>query len=301
MGDASGDSHGVPDEDGPVTATRASLAAAALLFCCAGPAYSQTWRTLTSSRQLHGESSLTVRVRYGAGRLGIGSAEPGTLYRMELRYDEERFTPVREYDPESATLNLGTRGRGRVRSRSSRSGPQPFMDVELATGVPMNLAIETGASRADLDLGALSLRSLALRTGASETRLRFGRPNPVDCTLLEVTAGAAEFRATGIGNTGCRELRFDGGVGEVVLDFSGDWRRSMDADIEVGIGTLTLRLPRDLGVRIRLDRFLAAFEAAGLARRGGAWYSSNWDRARTRLTLNVEAALGEVTVQWLEP
>jgi predicted membrane protein len=112
-------------------------------------------------------------------------------------------------------------------------------------------------------------------------------------------AGAAEFHVSDIANANCRRVRFQGGVGEVTLDFSGEWRQSMDADVDVSNGSLNLRLPRDVGVVIRLSRFLASFESAGFVKRGRAYYSSNYESARHRLTLDINATIGGVDVAWV--
>ena len=72
------------------------------------PAHGQSWRSVTMSRQTDGEPSIDVRVRFGAGRLSIQPGERGTLYRMHLRYDEESFEPVAEYD--GGRLDLGVEG-----------------------------------------------------------------------------------------------------------------------------------------------------------------------------------------------
>jgi hypothetical protein len=277
-------------------------AAAALAGAAAAPLEAQTWRTVTSARQTQREQSLDVTVTYAAGRFSLSPAAGGTLYRMELRYDEERFIPVREYDASTGSLRLGVRGRDgmRVRMRDrSRREPPPSLDLALTPDVPMALVLELGAAQADVELGGLALHSVRYRTGASETNLRFSRPNSIQCESLRMEAGAAAFRASQLANSNCRNITFDGGVGEVTLDFTGTWRQPVTADIRVGIGTLNLRLPRDVGVSIRLSRFLASFDQAGFTRRGNTWYSGNWDEARQKLTLNVDAAIGGVEVTWV--
>jgi hypothetical protein len=281
------------------------IGAGLLLLAFATTASAQTWRTVSSSRQLHGESELNVSVNYGAGRFTLLPASSGTLYRMDLRYDEERVAPLREFDAASGTLRLGVRsldrGNGvRVSLGDRRRGdPPPTLDIALTRDVPLNLELNLGAVQADVDLTGLSLRSVQFRTGASETRVRFGEPNPVACDELDMQAGAAAFTVTGIANANCRRLTFSGGVGDVTLDFTGEWRQPMAADINVSIGSLNLRIPRDVAVSIRLNRFLASFEQRGFTKRGSTYYSSNWDSARHRLTLDVRAAIGGVDVVWV--
>jgi len=280
--------------------------ATAIALCMAATAQAQTWRTVTSSRQLRGEEALAVNVTYAAGRLTLVPGAPGTLYRMDLRYDEDVFAPVRAFDPEGGTLRLGVRSVGRQRGavrvslgERRRGENLSTIDLALTPDIPLDLTVELGAAAADVDLGGLALRSLHYRTGASQSRLTFDRPNRVPCTAMRLEAGAAAFRVSGIANAGCRRFTFAGGVGEVVLDFSGEWRGAMDADVRVSIGELTLRIPDDVGVALRLNRFLASFERAGFEKHGNMYYSANFASARHRLTLDVTATIGGVNVEWV--
>jgi hypothetical protein len=121
----------------------------------------------------------------------------------------------------------------------------------------------------------------------------------VSCEALVIEAGAAQVRVSGLGNSNCTRLEVHGGVGELHLDFTGRWRQGMTADVNVGIGALRLRLPSDVGVSLKLTRFLASFEAPGFVRRADTWYSENWATARQRLALRVNASLGGVDVAWV--
>lgn len=277
-------------------------AIAALLLACAGALQAQTWRTVTSSRQLRGEDALAVELSYAAGRLHVAPGTPATLYRMELRYDEESFAPVREFDAAAGTLRLGVRSLGRERGMrvslgDRRRGEEPStLDVTLTPAIPLDLTVRLGAAEAEVELGGLSIRSLSYRTGASQSRLSFGAPNPLACESMRLEAGAASFHVTGLANANCRRLEVNGGMGEVVLDFTGSWQGPLDASVRLSIGELTVRVPRDVGIAIRLSRFLASFEEAGFVKRGGVFYSSNFDRARHRLQLDVNAAIGGINV-----
>ena len=284
--------------------SQATIGALTALLSFAAPLSAQSWRTLTSARQLHGERDLNVEIRYGAGRFSLTPGNEGELYRMEMRYDEDKFSPVREYDADARTLRLGVRSREgqgvRVSLGDRRNEPPPNLDISLSPDIAMALDLELGAVMADIDLGGLAIRRAHLETGASQTHLRFGEPNPVPCEVLEIQAGAAEFHATGLANANCSRITFSGGVGEMNLDFGGTWRRSQSASIEVGLGALNLRLPRDVGVSVKLNRFLASFDSAGFTRRGNTWYSANYDSARYRLTLDINASLGGIDVAWID-
>jgi len=276
-----------------------ALLLAAALVAAAVPLRAQTWRNLTSSRQRHGETSLAVDVSYAVGEFRLAAAPEGTLYRMDLRYDEDRFTPVRAYDPDEGRLVLGIRGPARGVNLGWRDGEQlPSLDVSLSPDVPLALNLDLGAVRSDVDLGGLLLTRLRYRTGASETELRFSSPNAGDCDELRLEAGAAAFRAWSLGNANCRRVSFEGGVGEVTLDLTGSWRGEMAVDLRVAMGSLTLMLPRDAGVAVRMSRFLASFQRTGFVKRGEVLYSSGYDTATRYLTIDVQATFGSVDVVW---
>jgi len=244
-----------------------------------------------------------VHVQYGAGRFRLSPGTSAELYRMELRYDEDKFVPLREYDLSTGNLSLGVRSREGQGMRVSlgdrpRDGVVPSFNLALNPDIPLALDMELGAVEADVELGGLALRRISYRTGASETRLRFGRPNPVACDEMEMQAGAAQFRADDLANANCARVSFRGGVGDVTLDFGGTWRRSVTADVNVGIGSLHLQLPQDVAVVVQLNRFLASFNPAGFEKRGNMYYSANFNSARYRLTLNVNASIGGVDVAW---
>jgi hypothetical protein len=265
----------------------------------AGPAEAQTWRTMTSARQVTDRSPLDVHLQYGAGELKVAPAEDRMLYRMELRYDEEAFTPVAEFDQGSRALRLGVTSReARRRGINVREGSRA--EVRLAKGVPLDLQLEFGAGKAELDLGGLSLRRLSLSTGASETRVGFDVANPIAAERVSIEAGAADLQIIGLGNVGAERIAFQGGVGATVLDFRGRWTRSAEASVQMGLGSVVLRFPRGLGVRLNRSSFLASFDPEGLTRQGNSYYSADWETAAHRLTIDVSAAFGSIQVEWLD-
>jgi hypothetical protein len=68
----------------------------------------------------------------------------------------------------------------------------------------------------------------------------------------------------------------------------------------MGLGSLTLRVPRGLGVRVDREGFLAGFDGEGLIKRGSVYYSENYESARHHLNVDLEAALGSVRVVWVD-
>lgn len=271
---------------------RALFVAAALLIPAA--AQGQEWETVSSSRRLAGEDALRVQVEYGAGTLALGPGATGTLYRTNLKYDARSFKPVVDYSNSRLRLGIeGSTGRG----RNIRSGE---LDLRLSPDVPVELELKFGAAEAALELGGMRVRSLDVQTGASKTTLNVSRPNTVRCESAQLVVGAARFEATGLGNLNARQLSMKGGVGEVVLDFTGAWAEDMNARIEMGLGSLTLRVPRTLGLRVNRGGVLTSFDSEGLVKRGNSYYSENWASADRKLSLDLDAAFGSIRVVWVD-
>lgn len=255
-----------------------------------------SWQEFTSARQLDGIEHLDAEVTYGAGTLELAPADGELLYRFEARYDATATRPYADFDAGAGTLSVGIRGRD---DGSGSFGDEAHAAVALAPEVPTSLAVRFGAGHADLELGGLALDEVQVTTGASETELRWSQPNRIEARRVRLESGAASLEATGLGNANAAEFEIRGGVGETTLGFGGDWKRSASATVKMGLGSLTLRLPRSIGVRVTKRGAMTSFDGAGLVKRDGGYYSRNWESAAEKLTLDIDAALGSIDVEWI--
>lgn len=256
----------------------------------------QSWRTLTTSHMIEDNDEIRVFVEYAAGRLKVRAADGNVLYRMNLRYDEEMFEPVSDFSGNRLRLGVESIGRGFNIGRRKQSGE---LDLEFARGIPMDMDLEYGAVRADIDLGGLALTDLDLSTGASQSTIDISEPNSVRMSTARFEIGAAEFEARHLGNLNAERIEIDAGVGEVTLWFNGRWQRDARVSIDMGLGALELRIPEGLGVRLRKDGFLVSLDSEGMVKRGDAYYSLDWEDAERKVTIDLHAAFGSVKVVWI--
>ncbi len=279
------------------------LALAALTLAAGATSVSaQSMRSFSTFRQLHGETRLEADLEYRAGGLRVAPGRTGELYRMSASYDEDRYFPASSYDAARGAVSLGLRpaGDGGLRVISRRQLRQDA-NVAFSPTVDLDLDLTLGAVQADIELGGLSLSALTMQAGASQAVIRFSSPNRSRCRAAEITAGAAELTVLGLGNSRCDRFELEGGMGKVTLDFGGAWTSSTEAEIKMAVGELTLRLPRNAGVRLTLDRFLASFDPAGLVRAGNGFQSPGYQRAQRRLDIRLTTAVGGVRVEWDGP
>jgi hypothetical protein len=214
---------------------------------------------------------------------------------MHLRYDEDAFQPVANF--EDGRLDLGVEGT--KHSFKWRKDNTQEMTLFLAQGVPMDLDLEFGAVRADLDLGGLQMTKLDLSTGASESRVDISLPNQLRMSEASFRVGAADFQVRNLGNLNAENITVDAGVGSVVLDFQGEWQGNAMVSVDMGLGGLELRFPEGLGVKLLKDTFLTSLDSEGLVKRGKAFYSVDWEEAQHQVTVTVDAAFGSIDVVWV--
>ncbi len=267
---------------------------AATLVALPGQLTAQNWRNVTMSRQISGEDHLQVQVSYGAGYFKVRPTdESGLLYSMQLRYDEDAFEPHAEYEGTNLSLGVSSLGKSIHLGKDRSSGE---MDLSLTRNIPMALDLKFGAVQAELDLGGLSLSGLELSTGASESTVDISEPNPLEMRTATFEVGAADFTARDLGNLNAEHIDVSAGVGSVTLWFTGEWKQDASVSIDMGLGSLELRVPEGLGVRLTKNSFLTSLDSEGLVKRGDAYYSLDWERAKRKITIDLDAAFGSVKV-----
>jgi len=269
------------------------------LMLGAADASAQSMRPFSTFRQWHGETRLAARLEYAAGALRVGAGHADELYRMDLSYDEERFVPLSDFDASGGAVTLGVaaEGRGGVRVVSQNQLRQSA-GVAFSPKADLALDVELGAVDGELDLGGLRISELDVSAGASRATVRFSTPNGTRCRSANLRAGAAQLSVLGLGNSRCDRIAFEGGVGKVTLDFGGAWTSNSKVEVTMALGELTLRLPRQVGVSVTLDKFLSSFDPEGLERRGTSYRSSGYEQAARQLDIDISTAGGAVKVEW---
>jgi hypothetical protein len=284
----------------PTTLARTARSATALALGVASllggrPAHAQDWRTLDASRQLADSALVRVKVTYGAGKLTLGAAAALALYDMKLRFDAEHADPLSNWDATTRTLRVGTHQSGARMPGSLRAGS---LELGLTRRVPMDLSIDLGAVEASLDLSALRLRTLEFHSGASETTIRFDSVAAEPLERFDLGMGAASVKVYGLGNARVGRVDAQGGVGDLLLDFSGPWTRDVQCDLSLAIGKAVVRVPADVGVRVETrNRWLNAVDLEGLVQKDGAWESPNFEGAVHKLRVDLNSVFGKFALE----
>lgn len=272
-----------------------AAACGALSGGLASPLRAQDWQWLEARRPARDTLPVHVRVAYGTGTLRVVPAEAATLYDVRLRYDADRLSPTVEWRPDSRTLRVQTR----LDALRLGAADRAELTLALTRRALLDLDVQMGAVEAELDLTGLRVRSLDFASGASDATVRFDTSGTTALERLSLQVGAGSLRVLGLGHAQVRRIDASGGVGDLALDFAGEWSGEIDVDLSLAIGKARLVVPADVGVRVdaTAPRWLNRLDLAGFEREGDARVSPGYAAARRRLRVDLTSVLGEFTIE----
>ncbi len=228
-------------------------------------------QTKSQTVELGDADSVNVEIQMGAGRLDVSSGT-GELLEASFTYN------VEELDPRATYAN----GRLEVKDSGVSIGLRSLFDLDefrnewdlrLTEAVPMEMTLDLGAGRTNLELGTLDLTSLNIEGGAGD----------VDLDLN--------------GSRSLRRLDFELGAGEVTIDLTGEWQHDLDARITGGLGDFTLRVPGDVGVRIEVSTGIGSVDASGLTKEGDTYTNDAYGESDVTLRIDVDGGVGQINLE----
>jgi hypothetical protein len=107
-------------------------------------------------------------------------------------------------------------------------------------------------------------------------------------------AGTSDLRLAGLALTG---LDLNLGAGVSTIDLTGDWANDLEAAIETGAADLTVRLPRDVGVRVEVEAGPTAVSAPDLTQDGNVYTNDAFGSADVNLRIDINAGIGVITLE----
>ena len=260
------------------------------LMCARGEA-----AVLEKEIPLGSEKSLDVSVEFAAGEVNIRKAGDDQVLQGRFEYEDIEMVPEITYGivGDVGELELGLQGGTRT-----IDDVETHWDLGFTGRVPIDLGVQVGACQGTFDLTGLKVASLSLETGASDLAVLFSAPNEVVLDRAVLKVGAARLKATGLGHANLKTLSFKGGVGSYILDFGGEIRRSAKVEVDMGIGSLTLRIPIETSARIKVpDSFLTVFSAKGYARIGDIYLSPGYEEGKPTLMIDIDSGIASITVE----
>ena len=172
--------------------------------------------------------------------------------------------------------------------------------LRFSDRIPISFDVELGVGSGHFDLSGLQVKDFTLSTGASDVSLSFDEPNKSSIDNLSIESGVSKFEGRNLGNANFKRFKFQGGVGAYTLDFSGNISTEVDADIDVGLGVLTIIIPEDVGARLIYEKSWVSrldcdtdFHTIS----DNEYETENYDRADGKMNIRIDSGLGSIKVR----
>jgi hypothetical protein len=229
-----------------------------------------TVRTESRSQELGGAQSASVDIRMGAGKLVMGAGASGIM-DADFSYTISSWKPEVSYRVSDGRGYL-TVEQPSVGNISLGRNERYEWNVRLNGSVPIDLQVSLGAGESQLDLRDLKVNELQITTGAGNTK--------IDLPARSLT-----------------RLEMNAGVGDANLNLLGEWKNNLKATVRAGIGAITLRLPHETGVKVKVTGALGKVNANGFRVQDDAYVNDAYGRSAVTLDISVAGAVGSVTLE----
>lgn len=113
---------------------------------------------------------------------------------------------------------------------------------------------------------------------------------------LNITIGAGRSDLT-LGSLMLKRLDIELGAGEANVDLTGHWKSSLSASIRGGVGTASVRLPSDVGVRVEAQAGIGTINAGGLKRNGDAYVNDAYGKSDVTLRISIQGGIGTINLE----
>ncbi|OGO25108.1 MAG: hypothetical protein A2W33_06595 [Chloroflexi bacterium RBG_16_52_11] len=197
---------------------------------------------------LEGAQSARLRFQHGAGRI-ILSSSASSANLMEGDFGGGLDVSKRQ---SGSLLEVKMKMSGSIFPFDWSPGQSLDWVFGLNQDIPLTLELETGASDNTLDLTALQVSEITLKSGASSTKLTL--PANAGRTRVSIEAGAASVKITVPEGVAAR-IRSKGGLSSINVNQqrfikSGDLYQSVDydtarnqadIDVQMGVGSVEVR------------------------------------------------------------
>lgn len=252
--------------------THRSYVVGLLLFGLAGCAHSLRHDPVDEQLIIPRDGARSATVHLSAP--GSVQARSGkcSLVQARARYDAHSAKA-------KANFTIDDKGHGNVEVEVGPTRPRVGMggaqiDACLTTEIPLDLHTGSGTGGTELDLSGLQVRGLESDAGTGDVIIDTGDASIANATM-SVDAGTGDIHVDGKRSrwTGENKLRIDAGTGDV-----------------------TVYLPRDIGVRVRVDKGTGSVRVNGLERDGNGYTNALAESADDSVDVNIDVGTGDVAV-----
>ena len=267
------------------------------LFATAVVSWGGQFKRIKEKFEINIQEELIVYIEIDAGEITvIKNANGGEISisgRINEKYDKLDIGYDKRHNEFSLTLDR------KKWFKSIRDDNASRLEIELPGDVIIELNSKVKAGTAEFNLGGLSLKTFNLRNFAGEVQIEFRQPNKIKMNSLDINVKIGETTIKRLGNARFSDANINGGIGELNIDLSGEGTKSMEVEIDLDIGSTTILLPRNFGIKLKSSTMGFLTETnldSEFEKRGRYYYSKNYNSASKIMYMNIHSGIGDLRV-----
>lgn len=244
---------------------------------------------------------LDISISYGLGKLIIGPSNKKNTIEGLITYDNRRITPIVKMKSVSSSgvLTIKTKkDKGKDLCSYKLKDFDNEMEFYFPSQIKTDLFLDFGLGDAKIDLTNISITKLNINCGLSDVNIEINERNNVVCQTVSIENGLGNLSVSGLGNLAAKKIDINIGLGSADIDFRGDRIYDADINVDVGLGSLDMILPKKANIKIYVDSsFLSSVDIYGLKqKKNKLWVSPNWDSRYPTITMDVNVGIGSVDI-----
>jgi hypothetical protein len=82
-----------------------------------------------------------------------------------------------------------------------------------------------------------------------------------------------------------------------MIDLTGEWVRDLAVTVNTGAANTTLKLPRNVGVRVEVGSGPSIVETRGLTKNGNVYTNAAYGESDVTMNVNIEPGIGQIYLE----
>lgn len=274
---------------------------------------------IVKSADIEHEKRLQCDIEVDYGTIFINPVGGEKLFSVNAKYNKEKANPSIDFERDGSDASLIFKSNSKKNkvvvneddensdNYDSRSGVDGnefsksdfLVNLDLGKNVEHELIFTIGAGTANIDLSGLKLADLEISSGAAKINLQCNVLNPNVIRDGRISTGVGDIRMEGLMNLNFKRLQVEGGVGKFDLTFNGKSTGKHFVNVETGIGTVVIRVPKSVGVRLIDDSsfFSNLSVPRNYKKKGGVYQTENYQDAESTIEFTVTSGMGSITFE----
>ena len=271
-------------------------------------AKSDDYKTIEYQYKVKKYDALRVYFDCSIGNLMMKPSKNRYIITGNIDYNSTMAKPIAELTDKNNISRLDLKVKpNKTNDNNTRSFINSLMEegndnykinFEMPTKISTDMNLNFGLGKVDLDFSGIRIAQLVMNCGLSDVSLVNKKSNIINCEKIHISTGVSDFNSLGLGNFNASNYIFDVGMGSAEIDMSGSANKNSDLKIDVTVGSLELKLPKNTNIELIINKnMLSSVNVKGLISSGDGKYTSrNTQKRWATMKAEISVGLGSVDI-----